>query len=276
VKQHPEMNRAGPHRLLSTLERLLAIDPTELEPALQESTQIVAEVLDADKADVFLYQPERQSLVAQGSSRTPLGRKQREIGMDRLPLAGRGLAVEVFRTGKCYRTGRADKEGRELAGFVQVLGIRSEILVPVHVDGQPCGVLVVASVQEDFFSEEETAFLQAVSRWLGMVMHSAQLAEALMRQAEDRGRREGTARLMGQLTQRQREVAILIANGYSNQEIAHRLVVTPGTVANHVAQVLGRLGMDRRTQVATMVAELGLHRQPRNQLGDDSEPEWPG
>jgi DNA-binding NarL/FixJ family response regulator len=55
------------------------------------------------------------------------------------------------------------------------------------------------------------------------------------------------------LTPREREVAALIARGYSNQQIAATLVLTTGTVANHVAHILCKLGATNRTQVAALV-----------------------
>jgi two-component system, OmpR family, sensor kinase len=249
-----------PDRLLTTLEQLLAIDATELQPALQRAANIVSEVLGADKVDVFLYEGQTESLVARGTSDTPLGRKQRDIGMDRLPLAGHGRAVEVFQTGRSHRSGRADEDPHELIGITEGLGIRSQVLVAVNVGGEPRGVLSVVSPRSDFFSGEDQAFLEAVARWTSMLMHRSELAEALLGQAEERGRREGLQNIVAHLTPRQLEVAVLIANGYSNQQIAEKLVLTSGTVANHVAQTLDRLGVDTRVQVATLVAELGLHR----------------
>jgi DNA-binding CsgD family transcriptional regulator len=250
-----------PDRLLSTLEQLLAIDATELEPALREAADIVAAVLEADKVDVFLYEPSTKSLVARGTSDTAMGHRQHEVGLHRLPLAGRGRAVEVFESGRCYQTGRADADAQELIGLTEGLGIRSEIVVPLNFGGRPTGVVVAASAEPDFFGEQDMPFLEAVSRWTSMVMHRTELTRALMGRAEDRGRREAMECLIAQLTPRQLEVAILIANGYSNQQIAERLVVTTGTVANHVAEMLDRLGVQSRTQVATLVAELGMHRR---------------
>jgi non-specific serine/threonine protein kinase len=55
------------------------------------------------------------------------------------------------------------------------------------------------------------------------------------------------------LTRRESEVAELIARGYTNQQIADALVLTRGTVANHVAHILGKLGVTNRTQVAAHV-----------------------
>jgi DNA-binding NarL/FixJ family response regulator len=55
------------------------------------------------------------------------------------------------------------------------------------------------------------------------------------------------------LTPREREVACLLARGYTNQQIANELVLTRGTVANHVAHILEKLGVGNRTQVAARV-----------------------
>lgn len=60
------------------------------------------------------------------------------------------------------------------------------------------------------------------------------------------------------LTPRQREVATLIAAGYSNAQIADRLVIAQGTVANHVEQMLRRLGFRSRTQLGVWASERRL------------------
>ncbi len=61
------------------------------------------------------------------------------------------------------------------------------------------------------------------------------------------------------LTPRQREIAGLIARGLPNADIARQLVLTPGTVANHVGSILQRLRLDSRTQIAAWAVEHGLH-----------------
>jgi DNA-binding CsgD family transcriptional regulator len=60
------------------------------------------------------------------------------------------------------------------------------------------------------------------------------------------------------LTAREREVAILIARGFSNQRIADALVVVPGTAANHVAHILRKLNCANRAQVAAWAVRNGL------------------
>jgi len=61
-----------------------------------------------------------------------------------------------------------------------------------------------------------------------------------------------------ELTSRQLEVAALIGRGRTNRQIAGELVLTEGTVANHVVRILNKLGFQSRAQVASWAAERGL------------------
>ena len=57
------------------------------------------------------------------------------------------------------------------------------------------------------------------------------------------------------LTRREREIARLIAAGLSNREIAARLVISSRTAESHVANILNKLGLTSRAQVAVRMAE---------------------
>ena len=59
-----------------------------------------------------------------------------------------------------------------------------------------------------------------------------------------------------QLTPRELEVATLVAEGLTNAEIAMRLSLAPGTVANHVASILRHFDLPSRVNVATHFATL--------------------
>ena len=72
---------------------------------------------------------------------------------------------------------------------------------------------------------------------------------------------------LARLTRREHEVAILIATGLTNAEIANRLVIVPGTVANYVERILRKLDLRSRTQIAVWAVEHGLYRS--NGEGDD-------
>lgn len=56
------------------------------------------------------------------------------------------------------------------------------------------------------------------------------------------------------LTRREREVAELVGKGLSNREIARSLVIGQRTVESHVEQILAKLGVTSRAQIAVWVA----------------------
>jgi DNA-binding NarL/FixJ family response regulator len=60
------------------------------------------------------------------------------------------------------------------------------------------------------------------------------------------------------LTPREREVAALLAEGLSNAALAERLFISPRTAAVHVSNILAKLGMGSRTEVAAWAAAGGL------------------
>jgi two-component system, NarL family, response regulator DevR len=58
------------------------------------------------------------------------------------------------------------------------------------------------------------------------------------------------------LTEREREVLDLIADGLTNRQIGEKLFLAEKTVKNYVSSLLGKLGMERRTQAAVFGAEI--------------------
>jgi DNA-binding NarL/FixJ family response regulator len=56
------------------------------------------------------------------------------------------------------------------------------------------------------------------------------------------------------LSPREREIAAMIARGLTNRAIADELVISPATVARHVANILTKLGFSSRAQVAAWIA----------------------
>ena len=75
-----------------------------------------------------------------------------------------------------------------------------------------------------------------------------------------RGRPAAPSRELEQLTDREREVMVLVAEGLSNDEIAARLVISPATAKTHVSRTMVKLGARDRAQLVVYAYEAGLIR----------------
>jgi two-component system response regulator NreC len=62
----------------------------------------------------------------------------------------------------------------------------------------------------------------------------------------------------GQLSERESEVLTLVARGASNKEIAQELFLSEGTVKAHVSHIMGKLNVDRRTDLVRYALTHGL------------------
>ncbi|WP_431047853.1 response regulator [Streptomyces sp. P1-3] len=88
----------------------------------------------------------------------------------------------------------------------------------------------------------------------GHVLLQPEVAGALLSQEESGG---GGGR-GGTLTEREREVLALIADGRSNREIARALVLSEKTVKTHVSNILMKLDLADRTQAALWAVRHGI------------------
>lgn len=82
-----------------------------------------------------------------------------------------------------------------------------------------------------------------------------------------RGEYEEEQPLFTELTDRELDVLKLIANGMTNSQIAEELVISENTVKGHVSNILSKLHVADRTQVAVYAWQRGLVQ--RDQMGEN-------
>jgi DNA-binding NarL/FixJ family response regulator len=103
--------------------------------------------------------------------------------------------------------------------------------------------------------------LQAVrSVAAGDALLSPSVTRRLIREFAERTREAPRAPALEDLTEREREVMALVADGLTNDEIADRLYVSPLTVKTHVSRAMVKLGARDRVQLVVFAYQSGLVR----------------
>ena len=106
---------------------------------------------------------------------------------------------------------------------------------------------------KDAAPEELALAIRAAHR--GEVHLDAALARSLMNSLSAR---RAAPDPFEELSDREREILQLIADGHANKEIARRLVISERTARTHVSNILRKLGLSSRTQAALMAVREGL------------------
>lgn len=69
----------------------------------------------------------------------------------------------------------------------------------------------------------------------------------------------GKARERSPLSQREREIVALVAQGYKNKEMAEKMFISEQTVKNHLHNIFDKLGVSDRLELALYAIHKGLH-----------------
>lgn len=183
------MAESASQRLLTSLERLIQIPTGDLTVTLIQASDVLADALGADKVDVFLLDPARESLAAVSSSTQPLSALQRRMGLDVMPLANGGRVVWVYQHWQTFVTGQLQEDPEELRGIKEGLRVCSKIGVPLAIDERHRGMIMIASLRPDYFSAEDVRYAEGMAQWIGILAHRAELAEETRRNAVEHSRR---------------------------------------------------------------------------------------
>jgi DNA-binding NarL/FixJ family response regulator len=126
----------------------------------------------------------------------------------------------------------------------------------------------LAKALRDGLSPVALAAAWAAGRFMSLDDAARLGLELLASIAAAQGTEEGAVGAAAQrLTRRELEVAVLIAQGLTNRQIAEELVVAQRTAETHVERILGKLGFASRAMVAAWVVEQGMATGMATQTG---------
>jgi DNA-binding NarL/FixJ family response regulator len=114
-----------------------------------------------------------------------------------------------------------------------------------------CGYLL-----KDAPIEEIVGSLRAAAA--GASWASPNVAAVLFERVRAGGEQEPQDDALAALSEREREILRLLADGRDNAEIGRELYISPSTVKNHISSILSKLGVHNRIQAAVYAVRRGL------------------
>jgi DNA-binding NarL/FixJ family response regulator len=150
---------------------------------------------------------------------------------------------------------------RRIAADERMAGVKIVILTTFELDEYVFEALRVGAsgfLVKDTEPVELLRGVRAVAA--GDSLLSPGVTRRLIGEYASRARQPPPTRQLDVLTDREREVVALVAEGISNEEIATRLFVSPATAKTHVNRAMTKLGARDRAQLVVLAYESGLVR----------------
>ena len=150
---------------------------------------------------------------------------------------------------------------REIAADRDLAGVRIVILTTFEIDDYVFEALR-AGASGFLVKDTEPVDLIAAVRLVagGEALLSPSVTRRVIEEFAVRAKEPPPSGDLDELTEREREVMALVAEGLSNEEIATRLVVSPATAKTHVSRAMVKLGARDRAQLVVLAYEHGLVR----------------
>ncbi|NLK43536.1 MAG: response regulator transcription factor [Tissierellia bacterium] len=109
-------------------------------------------------------------------------------------------------------------------------------------------------ILKDISSEDLAKAIETVYK--GNVLLQPEIAKKVMGAIKGISAKDEKEDLRNELTKREYEIALLVSEGKTNKEISQILFITEGTVKNHISNILDKLDLKDRTQLALRMKKL--------------------
>jgi DNA-binding NarL/FixJ family response regulator len=154
---------------------------------------------------------------------------------------------------------------RQITADESLAGVRVIMLTTFELDEYVFEALYAGAsgfLLKDVEPEELRSAVRVVAQ--GEALLSPSITRRLIREfVSQPGRHRPPPEQLADLTEREREVMALVAEGLSNQEIGERLVISPATAKTHVSRTMMKLHAHERAQLVVLAYETGLVRPPQ-------------
>lgn len=230
-------------------------DETDLDKLVRGFLDLALIIADADRCCLILEKDGSLFIEADRSENQQTVTAQTIVALERYS----GLSKAVVRyTARTLET--VVLSGNAQAGifasdtYVAQGKVKSIACIPVLLRGIPAGVLYLEnSFHEGVFTTERLEMLKLLTSQLISAKNSQAYLEVNPEGINTAAISQGEA-----LTAREADVLQLIVLGMSNREIADRLGLKANTVKSYIKNIYGKLGANRRVQVAAKAKELGF------------------
>lgn len=238
------------------LERLAAVRSVSMAMAASGDLRLTLQVildhvlvgLDVDAADILIVDPADGDLVSAAhagfrSTSVPVYRlEQGSVPAARLFDKPR---IEVLTGGVLAQFKRRTLFARE--------GFRAYCAAPLVARGRPVGVLELFQRSTLDVDDEWLGFLDAISGFTAVAIDNAAMSDALKQSATPHEPFAGAPKL----SNLEREVLSMVVEGTTNAAIARALHLSQSTVKFHVRQILQKVGVGNRTELARLATREG-------------------
>lgn len=150
---------------------------------------------------------------------------------------------------------------RQITADPALIQVRVVILTTFALDEYLFDALrdgAVGFLVKDTEPAELVSAVRAAAR--GDSLISPNMTRRLVAEFASRTRQPLPSDVLDPLTEREREVLALVAEGLGNQEIADRLYLSPATARTHISRILAKLDVRNRAQLVVLAYETGLAR----------------
>jgi DNA-binding NarL/FixJ family response regulator len=148
---------------------------------------------------------------------------------------------------------------RQIVGDPRLADVRVIILTTFDLDDYVYGALRAGAsgfLVKDTEPAELIHGVRVVAR--GDALLAPTVTRRLIAEFAGRARQPDPSPRLNALTEREREVMTLVAEGLSNDEIAARLVLSPATAKTHVSRIMTKLAVRDRTQLVILAYESAM------------------